>query len=131
MHAVFWVAVGGAMGAVARYGVGLLLGPSSGHEPAGPVHFPWATLCVNVLGCAAIGALLGVGGAREWLTSPMRLLWVTGFLGAFTTFSTFGYETLRLVDRGQGGMALLYVAGSLLLSAFALLATAAAVKALT
>lgn len=126
---VLWIVIGGALGALARYGVGLLL-RSSSEAPAGAaLGFPWATFCVNVLGCAAIGGLLGLGDPRTWLSPSGRGLWVTGFLGAFTTFSAFGYETLQLMDRGQGGMALLYVVGSLLVSAFALMVAAGAVKA--
>ncbi|MEZ6005224.1 MAG: fluoride efflux transporter CrcB [Planctomycetota bacterium] len=109
-----WVALGGAAGAMARYGVALLL---AGVRVAG---FPWATLVVNVLGCAAIGHLLGIESPRPWLTDRHRWLLVSGFLGSFTTFSTFGHETYTLMHRGQTGLAGAYVASSLVLSGLAL-----------
>ncbi len=88
------MALGGAVGAVARWGVGALLGGGQG-------GFPWATLAVNVVGCAALGALAGLTGPRD----DARLLLGTGLLGGFTTFSAFGLETVSLLRAGAAGLA--------------------------
>ncbi len=102
---VISVAIGGALGAVARYLVGLA------------VAFPLGTLTVNVLGSLAIGlvwALFAVRGLQAWLPLVM-----TGFLGGFTTFSAFSLDTLRLVEGGRYAAAGGYVLGSVLLSLLA------------
>ncbi len=98
------------MGALSRYGLGIALSRSWG------TGFPWATLVINVVGCLLIGMAMGGGpGPSGFLTRELRLLGVIGFLGAFTTFSTFGYETIALLQGGKPGLALSYVAASLLL----------------
>lgn len=70
--------------------------------------FPWGTFVINVLGSLMLGLLLGAGAAHQ-----MVLLLGTGFCGGFTTFSTFGFETLRLTEEGSGAEALLNVVASL------------------
>lgn len=95
----FYVAVGGAFGAVARYGIGLAFGSFLS-------SFPLATFLVNVTGSFLIGLLLTRFEANETL----RLLLVTGFLGAYTTFSTFEFEAFNLMQTRQSAMAFLYVA---------------------
>ena len=99
------VAGGAALGALARWGVGLLLNPVWG-------GFPLGTLLVNCLGGGLVGA------AMVWFSrSPdelLRLLLVTGLLGGFTTFSAFSAESLGLVQRGAWGLALLHSAAHLL-----------------
>lgn len=92
------VAIGGAFGATARYGVNLLLA-----NVLAP--FPFATFIINVTGSFLIGFLLFKFEANETL----RLLLVTGFLGAYTTFSTFEYETFQLTQSKQLLTAFLYV----------------------
>lgn len=100
------VALGGALGAVARYGVGVLVARAFG------LAFPWGTLAVNVLGGFAMGVLtIRVGPEQE----TMRLLLGVGVLGGFTTFSAFSLETVRLMEDAPGA-AMMYVAASLLLS---------------
>ena len=99
---VISVAIGGALGAVMRYLVGLA------------VAFPLGTLTVNVLGSLAIGivwAHFTARGLHGWL--PLVL---TGFLGGFTTFSAFSLDTMRLIDDGRLGAAFMYIAASVLLS---------------
>ena len=85
------VGMGGALGSIARYLVGLaatvLLGPA----------FPYGTLTVNLSGSFAAGLLLGVGEGRD-LATATRLLLMTGFLGGYTTFSAFGAETVLLAE---------------------------------
>lgn len=101
------VFLGGGMGSVCRYGVGAYLLKSV------EVRFPVATLMANALGCLLIGLLMG------YLSNRPSTLWsfllVTGFCGGFTTFSTFSNETFQLFRQGLYGVALTYVALSLLL----------------
>lgn len=106
MMQVLLVAVGGAAGSVARYGVGLAAARWFG------LAFPWGTLFVNVLGGLLIGLLVARVGP---LNEDMRLLLGVGALGGFTTFSTFSLESVRLFETNIGG-ALLYVAASVVLS---------------
>ena len=87
------------MGAVARYGIGLILGNALS-------PFPFATFLINVTGSFLIGLLLTKFEANETL----RLLLITGFLGAYTTFSTFEYEAFQLTQTKQTLIAFLYVA---------------------
>ena len=102
------VALGGALGSVARYGVQLASLRLAG------TGFPLGTLVLNVLGCFAMGLLF------VWLTERglMRYapLLITGILGGFTTFSAFSLDALLLWERGQAGWAAGYVAASVLLS---------------
>jgi CrcB protein len=101
------VALGGAVGALARYGVGLLL-------PHSPGTFPLATFGINVVGGFLIGALIVV--ITEWMQAHplVRPFLVTGILGGFTTFSTYAVDSEQLLAAGHVGTALLYIAGTLL-----------------
>ena len=103
------VGLGGALGSMARYGVGLAV-PSSG--------FPYATLIVNMIGCFCIGLALPTAERAAALSPDFRSLVVVGFLGGFTTFSAFGYETLSLA-RSAPGLALLNVAANIILGLLA------------
>lgn len=91
-RSVALVAAGGAAGAVARFGVSTLLATKG---------FPWATLAVNLAGCLAIGLLVQPGQPGH----AVRLWAVVGFLGAFTTLSTYGFETVDLWRTGHRAMA--------------------------
>lgn len=82
---------GGFLGSVARY----LLGGFVLHA-TGAARFPYATLVVNVTGCLAIGVFAGFAERASMFTPAMRLFLMTGFLGGYTTFSAFGYETFFL-----------------------------------
>jgi CrcB protein len=91
-----WVALGGALGSVARYGcAGLAL------RWFGPL-FPWGTLFVNVVGSCAIGALAGLTApdGRPLVTGDTRAFLIIGVLGGFTTFSSFSLDTLSLARQG-------------------------------
>jgi len=101
------VGLGGVLGAEARYAVGLWAVARWG------ASFPWATLLVNVAGSLVLGFYLTLVTERFSGRSTTRLFVATGFLGAFTTFSTFSYETLALVRMGAFGLAATYVAASL------------------
>ena len=103
------VAAGGAAGAVSRY----LLGRAVQHAAGGP--FPWGTLAVNVLGCLAIGVALHYIQDRQTIGPSARLFLTIGILGGFTTFSSFGYETVQLAAGGQWGAAAGNVLGNVLL----------------
>lgn len=89
------IGLGGFVGALCRYGLAGLV-----QSAAGP-RFPAGTLVVNVLGCFAIGALTALVESRLALSGEWRLFLLVGLLGSFTTFSTFGYETLELLRTGS------------------------------
>lgn len=107
MAVMVWVgvAVAGALGAVARYGLGVIVGPR---------HFPWTTLGINVAGCFLL-ALLLTGPAADRLSPTTATALSVGLLGAFTTFSTFGYETVTLLRDERLEAAAVYALVSLLL----------------
>lgn len=91
MRDLLLVGSGGFLGSVARY----YLGGWVLHATAAS-RFPWGTLAVNALGCLIIGMLAGAAEYRHVMSAHLRLLVFTGFLGGFTTFSAFGYETYFL-----------------------------------
>lgn len=107
------VAVGGAVGACARHGASLLW-------PTAASGFPWSTVTVNVVGCAAMGVLVvltGDRGPRRAARPPHRLLRPflgTGVLGGFTTFSAYAVETRRLLTAGHLGAGVTYLGVTLL-----------------
>ncbi len=106
MTQALWVALGGALGSLARYGVGLAAARWFG------AGFPWGTLVVNVLGGLAMG-VLAVRAGPEQVT--LRLALGVGLLGGFTTFSAFSLETLRLLQQHPSA-GIGYAAASVLLS---------------
>ena len=96
MKAVLLVALGGAVGSVARYKLsGLVL-----HHTI-DWRFPAGTFTVNVLGCLVAGVLAGLAEKHDLLSPEARLMLFTGVLGGFTTFSAFGLETMHLLKRGD------------------------------
>jgi CrcB protein len=104
------VAIGGALGSAMRFGVGLAL------PHASPQHWPWATFAVNMAGCLAIGIVMGLAlrgeGTGLTISPTLRVFLVTGLLGGFTTFSAFGFETLRMMQAGQPMLAVAYALSS-------------------
>ena len=93
------VGAGGFFGAISRYGVSQIF-------PATKFHY--GTLAVNLIGCLLIGIAFGFL-ERDGIGKPAQLLLVTGFLGGFTTFSTFGLDTLKMIHDGAFASAVLYV----------------------
>ncbi len=103
MKGFLLVGLGGFFGAMARYGVALLVTRRWTHT------FPLATLLVNVTGSFILGFFSTYAMGRASLDPMWRLLVATGFVGAYTTFSTFEYETQRLTEFGAAGWALVNV----------------------
>jgi CrcB protein len=93
------LAGGGAVGALLRYGV------SGAVQRLGPAGFPSGTLVVNLLGCFVLGLLAAALSGPILLREDLRVGLLVGLLGAFTTFSTFGYETVQLAGAGRLGPA--------------------------
>jgi CrcB protein len=118
------VALGGALGSVARYGVGVWSARAFG------VGFPWGTLAVNVLGGLAMGFLAALFALRAGTSDGTRLFLMTGVLGGFTTFSAFSLDSVALWERGEAGAAAVYVLASVALSIAALAAGLALGRAL-
>ncbi|WP_294926043.1 fluoride efflux transporter CrcB [uncultured Paracoccus sp.] len=106
------VALGGAIGSAARYGVTLAAARMTG--------LPLGTLAVNVAGSFLMGLLAAILALRG--NQHLAPLLLTGILGGFTTFSAFSLDTLTLWERGEAGLALAYVFGSVLLSLLAIIA---------
>lgn len=102
-----YVFIGGGLGSICRYGIA-----------RGMVHykltFPLATFAANVLACVVLGYLISLKAGNH-LNSAAQLLFMTGFCGGFSTFSTFTAETHLLFQEGLYGQALLYVGASLLI----------------
>jgi CrcB protein len=104
---IIGIALGGALGALARYGLDELIGRREGGL------FPWGIFVVNVTGAFLIGFAVEAMEPRFEATTWLRLAVVTGFLGAYTTFSTLSLDTYRLLEGGQPGVAILNSVGSL------------------
>ena len=101
---ILLVGLGGFVGAVLRYGLGGFV-----HRYLDAARFPYGTLTVNLAGCLAIGFVAGMADAREAFTPESRVFVFVGVIGAFTTFSTFGYETMSFLRDGQVPAALVNV----------------------
>jgi CrcB protein len=105
---VIVIMVGGALGAVTRYGVGLWLGRHL-------ALFPLGTLVVNVVGAFLLSLLVSLGETRTTVPPLLRAALATGYLGSLTTFSTFEVESAALIRDGSAWGASLYVLGNLVL----------------
>lgn len=112
------VAIGGAVGSVARYAMSTSVSQwVIGMSPA--TRFPWGTWSVNLLGGLVMGILAGLAMRHAWFDNTWRLLLMTGLMGGFTTFSAFGLETLNLILLKHWGVALSYALSSLVLGVLA------------
>jgi CrcB protein len=107
MHRLFWICLAGAAGTAARYFVGLWAARRLGPE------FPYGTLIVNLVGCFLIAFVMNVAVAKSW-PETTRLAVTVGFLGGFTTYSSFNYETTGLAGSGAVGLATVYLLLTLL-----------------
>ncbi|MBS9476645.1 fluoride efflux transporter CrcB [Ancylobacter radicis] len=126
MNSAIMIFIGAGMGGVLRNAVNLMAMRLFG------AHFPIGTMAINVVGSFLIGVIAG------WLTFRAGEAWslhakifiITGFLGGFTTFSSFSLDTAMLVERGELGLAAVYVGGSVLLSLLAVFAGLALMRSL-
>jgi fluoride exporter len=101
------VAAGGALGSISRYGLDRLI------ERRTASVFPWSTFTINVTGCLVVGVVIAALVDRHHTPEWLRVGLVMGFVGGYTTFSTFGQETYELLRGGQAGIGLVYALGSL------------------
>ena len=124
MPTILWVAVGGALGSAARYGVNVWSARLLGSE------FPWHTFIVNVAGCFAMGVLVELMALKLNVGNDTRAFFTTGILGGFTTFSAFSLDFALLVERKSYGAALGYGVGSVALSLIAVFAGLSLVRTL-
>jgi fluoride exporter len=124
MPTILWVALGGAIGSAARYGVNVWSGRMLGSE------FPWHTFIVNVVGCFAMGVLVELMALKLNVGNETRAFLTTGILGGFTTFSAYSLDFAVLVERKSYGAALAYGTGSVALSLIAVFAGLSLVRTL-
>jgi CrcB protein len=96
-----WICLAGALGTGTRYLIGLWAGQRLG------AGFPWGTLIVNLSGCFLISFIMYLGLNMANVSATLRMALTTGFLGGLTTYSSFNYETTKLLNDGAPGMALL------------------------
>ena len=108
MGKFFIVGIGGFMGSMLRFWVGTYIGQRMG------TRFPYGTFLINVTGSFLIGFVMTVLTEKTQLSPNWRYLIPIGFIGGYTTFSTFEFETLRAMQDGQFAISLLYVALSVL-----------------
>lgn len=111
-YSLLLVGLGGGLGSIARFLVGV------GCARLLPGYFPFGTFFVNLVGCFLIGVFYGMF-SREWLHDPGSKLWIVGFCGGFTTFSSFSYDGLRLIQEEQWLTYGWYTGGSVLLGLLA------------
>ena len=116
LQLVLAVAIGGAIGSVARYGVGI------GSTKLFGLAFPWGTLIINIVGSFLIGAFAESFALRWDAPQAVRVFLTIGICGGFTTFSTFSLDAYLLMERGELWPAAAYMAGSVVLSIGALVA---------
>jgi CrcB protein len=120
MFAVIAICIGACLGALARWQLGLWLNPSTSNDGL----LPWGTLAANLIGGYLIGVGVGIFQNMPQLAPEWRLLCVTGFLGALTTFSTFSAEVVGMLQQGRLALALftagIHLLGSLVLTYFGL-----------
>ncbi len=116
MTGILWVGLGGAIGAMLRYGAGLAALRLWGD------NFPWGTLVVNISGSLAIGLIAGylLLLTHEW-QETMRLFVIVGVLGGFTTFSAYALDSVIMLQKGDYLPAVAYIGGTVI---FSILATA-------
>ncbi len=110
---ILLVAIGGAAGSVLRYLTGEFF------KKISSTTFPLGTFVANIAGCLLIGILIGLFDKAGSDNPQLKWLLITGFCGGYTTFSSFSYENVSLLQHGNYGLAFLYIASSLLLGLLA------------
>ena len=113
MGTILLVGIGGFLGANTRY----LLDQWVTNR--WPMFFPWGTFIINLSGSFILGFFMAFAEQRPWVSREMRLLFAVGFVGAYTTFSTYAYQSLRLAQDGQMALAALYIIASVMLGLIA------------
>lgn len=122
MKHLLLVGLGGFLGAIARWQLGGWIdrmGTGADNDGDGAVRFPLGIFVVNGIGCLLIGLLFGWFSSRDGFSDSWRMFAAVGFLGAFTTFSTFSHNTLALFHDGQANLAFANILGSLVVGMLA------------
>lgn len=107
MKTILLVFVGGGFGSITRYVLGKWIGPWN--------QFPLGTLIVNIIACLVLGFVIGLADHKQIISPATRLFLTVGFCGGFSTFSTFSYETLQLLQGGLSIQMILYILFSIVL----------------
>jgi fluoride exporter len=111
---LFWaIAVGAAAGGVSRFYLASAIQQRFG------ASFPWGTLAINITGSLLLGFLIRYAMATPAISAEVRAMLTVGFCGGYTTFSSYSYETLVLIEEGQAGRAVVYSLGSVVLALIA------------
>lgn len=108
------IGFGGGLGSISRYLTSLIV---NRHFQS---TFPFATFAVNIIGCLIIGLLLGLFEKQQLSYPDLKFLFITGFCGGYTTFSTFASENVNLLQSGNTWIAFSYIAASVIFSLFAM-----------
>ena len=116
---------GGGLGATLRHLVNVLCARCLG------IEFPWGTFIINITGSTVMGLIAGYLAFKGEASQPWRLFVMTGILGGYTTFSAFSLDAALLYERGELGLAALYVVGSVVLSIAGLFGGLALMRHLT
>lgn len=111
MDKVLWISIGAVIGANLRYWVGDWAAQRFGSS------FPYGTLLINISGSFLLGLIISMSMENFIIDPRLRLLLTIGFLGSYTTFSTYAYESIALISQGQWGLGLFNLLGSSLLGA--------------
>jgi fluoride exporter len=119
------VFIGGGLGASLRHAVNMISARGLG------TAFPYGTFIINITGSIAMGLIAGYLAFKGEASQPWRLFLMTGILGGYTTFSAFSLDTVLLYERGEVGLAVFYVVGSVVISIVGLFAGLALVRNFT
>lgn len=114
MREFFYIFLGSGLGGVTRFGLGKFINTFNN------THFPFSTLIVNVLACFILGIMVGLADDKQLISAQMRLFWVVGFCGGFSTFSTFSNEALTLINSGFHLTNIIYIVLSVALCILAI-----------